>query len=310
MVGAKFWESIVTSTAQKWVELLFSPALLFWAGGLLAYVTTRGWKSGALWLGELDQFMQIALVLGALAVVLWSADAVQDVQQSVLRALEGYWPRFLAPLRSYLVKRTARKVDAMRNSWDELAVRYERLNAAELETYASLDATLGAYPSEKRLLPTCLGNRLRAAEDYAWRRYGLAIGVLWPRLWLVMPERAQNEIISARGRLDTAVRLVVWSLLFVIWSAWAWWWVLPLAAVGAIWGYLQALQAAGVYGELLRTAFDLYRFALYESLRWPLPTTPAEEQRMGQELTSYLWRGSYAESLTFKSTGSASKANT
>jgi len=124
-----------------------------------------------------------------------------------------------------------------------------------------------------------------------------------------MPEGAQKEIISARGRLDAAVRLVVWSLLFVIWSTWAWWWALPLAAVGTIWGYLRALEAAGVYGELLRTAFDLYRLELYELLRWPLPTTPAEEQRMGRELTSYLWSGSYAETLTFTSTGTASKSN-
>ena len=52
------------------------------------------------------------------------------------------------------------------------------------------------------------------------------------------------------------------------------------------------LQAAQVYGDLLKAAFDLYRFQLYESLHWPKPTTPDDERVSGESLTGYLWHGS------------------
>lgn len=52
------------------------------------------------------------------------------------------------------------------------------------------------------------------------------------------------------------------------------------------------IQAAQVYGVLLESAFDLYRFQLYKALHWPLPKTPAEEKGLGQKLTDYLWHGS------------------
>ncbi len=88
------------------------------------------------------------------------------------------------------------------------------------------------------------------------------------------------------------MRLFLWSVLLLVWAFWSWYWVIPLALLGMAWGYWQALDAAGVYGELLRAAFDLHRFALYKALRWPLPGNPADEHKIGQQLTYYLWRGS------------------
>jgi hypothetical protein len=100
-----------------------------------------------------------------------------------------------------------------------------------------------------------------------------------------MPEGAQKEIIQARQRLDAAVRFIVWSLLFLIWALWAWYWVIPISLIGIVWGYWRALEAAGVYGELLRAAFDLHRVTLYQALRWPLPSNPADERKTGRQLS-------------------------
>ena len=298
MCGMKFWDQIASGVAQKWTDRLFSPALVFWAGGVLTYISVHGWGPLLAVLQHLDALQQIAVAVGGLVVVVGSATVVESVQQGALRLLEGYWSRMFHPLRRYLVRRLSERNARRHKAWSQLAARYNDLTAEEFENYARLDATLATYPARNRLLPTRLGNRLRAAEDYAWRRYGLATGVVWPRLWTVMPEGAQKEIIEVRKRLDASVRFLVWSFLFLAWTFWAWYWVIPLALFGMVWGYRQALEAAGVYGELLRAAFDIHRGSLYRALRWPLPANPAEERQRGREITDYLWRGSEATSPT------------
>lgn len=114
-----------------------------------------------------------------------------------------------------------------------------------------------------------------------------------------MPEVTCKEITEARNRLDANVRLVVWSVLFLIWCVWAWWWVVPAAVIVMAWGYGRALAVAGTYAELLKAAFDVYRLELYKSLRWPLPANPEEEHRLGRQLTAYLQRGSDSSTPSF-----------
>jgi hypothetical protein len=60
------------------------------------------------------------------------------------------------------------------------------------------------------------------------------------------------------------------------------------------------LDTAAVYGDLLESAFDLYRTLLYKSLRLPLPKNLTEELRSGKVLTDYLWRGFVEPELTFE----------
>jgi hypothetical protein len=55
--------------------------------------------------------------------------------------------------------------------------------------------------------------------------------------------------------------------------------------------YAWMIQAADEYGELLESAYDVYRFALYKSLCLRLPADSAEEPGMGRLLTRFLWRG-------------------
>src|SRR5262249_9857532 len=65
------------------------------------------------------------------------------------------------------------------------------------------------YPAETDILPTSLGNALRAAERRAGDRYGLDAIVLWPRLYLVIPSKTKTAVSAARGELDLAVGLTV-----------------------------------------------------------------------------------------------------
>ena len=170
----------------------------------------------------------------------------------------------------------------------------------EVSAARRADRQTGNVPErEEDYMPTKLGNILRAAENHADERYGLVTYICWPHLWLLLADGTKKEIIEARAKLDTAARIFLWSLLFLVWTIWAWW--VPLVTlVFAIWAYRWALSAARVYGDLLEAAFDLYRFELYEALRFPLPKDTSEEKAKGEELTAYLFYGSVAEPITFQ----------
>ncbi|RLB76854.1 MAG: hypothetical protein DRH24_17215 [Deltaproteobacteria bacterium] len=298
MFGSKFWETAAESVAQKWGERLFSPALFFWALGVVLAGTRAGWGPMLAWLQARSEALYVALAVGSLIVVVGSAALVEGMQLAALRWLEGYWPRWLAPLSRLGRAWQARQVRSLRERYTALARRYDHLSPEEQAEYARLDAELHTYPDESRLLPTRLGNLLRAAEEYGYRRYRLATGVIWPRLWLVLPDETREEITAARARMDGAVRLVIWSVLLAVWTLLAWgmpWWVCcGLAAVAALGGCLACRRLgrmAGLYGDLLRAAVDVHRFALYQALHLPLPASPAEERLVGEQATMWLWRG-------------------
>ncbi|MEV1005619.1 hypothetical protein [Nonomuraea sp. NPDC050202] len=121
------------------------------------------------------------------------------------------------------------------------------------------------------MLPTALGNILRAGELRPLRRYGLDVLIAWPRLWLVLPETARQEISGARTRLDVVGRTMVWALAAGVWSVFVWW-AVPVAVLLAISAYRGGvLPAARVYSDLVEAAFDLYRWELYKALRLPMP---------------------------------------
>ncbi|MCZ4587712.1 hypothetical protein O4328_29160 [Rhodococcus opacus] len=152
---------------------------------------------------------------------------------------------------------------------------------------------------DSELLPTRVGNILRAAETRPYHRYGLDAVAIWPRLWLVLPEAARQELANARTSLDASVATAIWGIGFIALTPWAWW-AFPVgitATATAVVGWTPA--RAEVFADLVEAAYDLYRSALYQQLRWPLPDTPATEKHIGTELTRYLVRGSDQPHPTF-----------
>jgi hypothetical protein len=116
---------------------------------------------------------------------------------------------------------------------------------------------------------------LRAAERRPRDHYGLDAIICWPRLWLLLPDSTKKELQAARDELNNSARLVLWSLLFLIWSIWAWW-ATPLGIFSALLAYRWSLEAAEVYASLIEATFDLYRALLYQALCWQMPDNPDE----------------------------------
>lgn len=181
------------------------------------------------------------------------------------------------------------------------------LSALDRANYVRADLALRQFPSlEEDLLSTRLGNILRAAERRPYDRYGLDAIICWPRLWLLLPDSARQELQAARAELNNGVRIWAWSILFLVWTIWAWW-AIPAAIVSAVLAYGWILDSAIVYGDLIESVFDLYRSSLYQSLRFPLPTNPAAERAIGLQVTEYLFRGSHSASIQFTSPISGEK---
>ncbi|XGV97802.1 MAG: hypothetical protein ACAF41_02485 [Leptolyngbya sp. BL-A-14] len=401
-----FLQSLTGKLAENWIANLLTPAFIFWAGGLGAWVWRFGWKDLENWFTSLSEPIKYVVLVASLLIVTTSAVVIQRFDLGVIRLLEGYWPRWLNPLRHWLAQRqltqqrriswrlqflkrknrvglTAKELarywesywpfwlqplrryfspnryalvshsevssrkntplqrwlirprqyrlvteqreylrqlkqrfqvlkrkhaetgamtaltfdqwneyETLRVFWQEYKKRQKGLTPQEGNDYATLEWQLKQFPSRpENMMPTRLGNLLRAAENRPLAKYGLDPIICWPSFWLVLPDSAKKELQEARAYLDNAARFWLWSLLFTIWAIWAWW-AAPVGLLSALFTYYWwILGAAATYGDLLEAAFDTHRIALYKSLRWKLPSQPKGEDKYGEEITRYLWRG-------------------
>jgi hypothetical protein len=305
-VISKFLEGLGEKLAERWIATLFTPALAFWLGGLLAYTsnpfrTLDNWLFGQplsyletleKWFGQQSTSTQVLLIVGILFIVTLSAVVVQSMQLPTLRFLEGYgWPPFLRRWRITAYRHKTEKDEARFTKLKEKGEQH--WSPEELDEFIRVDLRLMRYPGDpNQLMPTQLGNILRAAETRPNDKYGLDAVICWPRLWLLLPDTVRNELTEARTALDIAVNTWLWGLLFSIWSVWQLWAiVLSLLVMG--FAYRWALRAAEVYGTVIEATFDLYRKELYKALDRPLPPAgdPEHEIEAGEEITQFLWRG-------------------
>jgi hypothetical protein len=292
---SKFLEGMTGKVAEQWVTNLLTPAFVFWLGGLATCIYRFGWNPLKDWVLKQPQSFQVGLLIVGLIVIVTSAAIVQRFDRAMLRFLEGYWPKWMKPLRRVLTQRYIKQGQQNQQRWGELhgKLRVQEEDSRtpeELNEYFQLDWLIVHSPSKpNQFMPTRLGNLLRASEYRSRERYGLDAVVCWPRLWLLLPDSTRKELQEARAALNSAVRICLWSLLFLVWTPLAWW--APLFALPAAWlSYRMGLNTAAVYVDLLEAAFDVHRNLLYQSLRLKLPKNPIEELEDGKKLTQYLWR--------------------
>lgn len=296
----KLWQGLGGKLAERWLELLLSPALAFWAFGAWLALPSARWAELDNALAAGPNLRQALLVAAALLGVMLCAAVARHLRFATLRLLEGYWPKFLDYPCRWLSQGMAQRLERQQTEFQKLAAKgLDQLDRRELADFLRLDAALMQAPADPRqLMPTRLGNLLRAAELAPRDRYGLDGVICWPRLWLLLPENVRDELSQTRETLDAAAELWLWGLLFLAWTPWS----LGAAALSlalALYAYRRALRAAEVYAALIQSAYDLHRFALYQALHWPLPQNPAEERAAGEALTAYLWRGSDSPVLAF-----------
>lgn len=146
------------------------------------------------------------------------------------------------------------------------------------------------------VLPTKFGNRFRSFEVYSRVVYGLDAIPAWPRLLMVMPKSARQMIAQAKMQVDFCINITVmfilavpvWllSLFFTDFKAWLliFAMVLLLGILSRL-GYRMASDAVLGLGELVKSAFDLYRPNLSRALGLKHPKKAEDEWAMWEAVS-------------------------
>jgi hypothetical protein len=309
-VLSQFFDALSGGVASSWLTLVRAPSVILGGIGALAWWYAHPDVDVGARFHTLTSTEQILIVIVAAALLIGSSMALDQASRPLLRILEGYWWRILKRPREKLIARQIGKERRLRSRWNELArapadagsrdAQAVAATATRDRDYSKLDVRLHDYPAdEARTMPTLLGNVLRASEMYSQERYGLDAVIVWPRLWLLLPETAQQELVASRRALDNSVAAMAALALSLVWVIWAWW-VVPLSLLGVPLIYRSfAVPRAQVMAQLVTGAFDLYRSALYQALRFPLPDDPDTEPHIGAGISQYLWRGFPPAGWTF-----------
>jgi hypothetical protein len=282
---------MASKVGERWAAELLTPAFAFWAGGLVAWAEPDHWDDLDQWLRTSPLTVVAAAAAGSLTLVVVSGRIVQHLTLPVLRLLEGYWPEWMRPMRRALVRNRGRRLQRYEQRWEALAAEVDAGKVEAQGAFTALDARMRRVPPlAARRMPTGLGDTLRAAESWPTDKYGLDAPKCWPRLWLLLPEAPREALTAARTKLDDGAAAWLWGLLFVVWTPWAWWAPIVMIVVptGA---YLWTLSVAGLYGDLVESAFDVHRAALYKAVGFQPPRDPVREPDAGRALTAYVWHG-------------------
>jgi hypothetical protein len=259
------------------VSLLPNAALVLFVLALVGSGAPGQAPSPRQLLDAIDQ-LSLARFAAILALILTVSLILHPFQFSLVRLLEGYWDgtgagRALGALLAELQRRRRQRLERL--------IAREPVSPGEEERMQRAAERLFHYPDERRLLPTRLGNTLRAAEDEAGMRYGLPTVATMPRLYPYLSDRFAAVYVDRRNQLDLAVRFCVILALATLISAvmlavnGGCWRVLPVATALLSWtSYQAAVRAAAAYGQALYIAFDLHRFDMLRALHLPLPATP------------------------------------
>ena len=282
---------------QRLVLTSLLPAIAFWAAVAGLAGSQIGWQHvGTRW-NHLDGTAKILLTVAAVAVLVLFALILSASEGALLGLYEGYWG----------TRRPGSWLAAAGKSWHK---RQRRLKRADYEFIylnyprdRNLNAPAGAANRPEYIMPTRLGNILKAAELYPGDegRYGMDAVFFWPRLYQVIPDNARSSLVDARTSLalmlnicTLALGLTIGTLITLaattIKPAAAFWATAAGSAVVAWLAYRSALGPARVYGELVRSMYDLYRGDLLAKLGFALPDTLAGERELWKNLGKQMYR--------------------
>jgi len=105
--------------------------------------------------------------------------------------------------------------------------------------------------------PTWIGDRLRACSVRAQAAYGIDLAAAWPRLWLLFPPAAREEIGAAHDSFSAAARLAGWAAMYLVLAIW-WWPALVISLVIGATARTKGRRATSNLADLIEATVDLY----------------------------------------------------
>lgn len=257
---------------RRLLTTTFLPVLIFLSALAAVAVAGVGWATAVRWWAGLGAEVQVVMSGLVLAGALLFSQLLAVRRAGLIRVYEGYWDGL--PYGERLAERCR-----------------QRFMAAD-------DQRRSLYPVDgSRLMPTALGNILRGAEDHSGDRYGIDGVTAWPRLYPTLPDSFRQTFAAAAGDLDLMVTVSGLGLAFSLAGGvlgallLPWYWALGCCWGGLViawWGYRGAVRAAEPYGELFRSAFDVYRWTLLDAMGLRRPTEYGGEPEQWRQLDK-LW---------------------
>jgi hypothetical protein len=79
--------------------------------------------------------------------------------------------------------------------------------------------------------PTWIGERFRLVDaGIAAQYHGLRFGLIWPRLWLLLPDSVRSPVQTANAEFQATAVVTAWRLLQLVIGLW---WF-PAAIIGSL----------------------------------------------------------------------------
>ncbi|MFI5686576.1 hypothetical protein [Streptomyces sp. NPDC051636] len=279
--------------AERWAGAVVLPGLVFTAVAATALtLRQRHWRDMDLLHRQLTALTgegaasgstrTAVLLLGVLAASFAAGLLADALAGPYEQALLGGWPGPLGRVGDALTGRRHRIWEAR-----DQACRAARAEGADTGLVGELEARRNEVALVRPECPTWIGDRLRAPAVRIRLEYRLELADSWPRLWLLLPDSTRQPLAEARQRLDEAMRLGGWALLYL--PLGALWWPSALAGTGAaLVAWRRCRERAEEYAELVESAVDVHLPDLFE--RFDEETHPARAS-LGPAVTERFRKG-------------------
>lgn len=277
-----FVSSVGTKLAERWLSLLVLPGLLFIATAVVGghLLTQTHWDRPDRLRQRMDQLAADhamhsngTVALLAVVVLLGSAGiglAAQQLGGGIEWIWLGDWG---GPLSRTVTARRLRRWMHADETYGTALVRRGQLQLMPELQVATQDQTdirtLLAARDRIALMrpqrPTWIGDRMLAADVRIYAAYDLDLAVIWPRLWLTVPDSTRSEVRLAHDTFTGAARLAAWGLLYVILAAW-WWPAIVIGVSAMITGWRRGRSSMNVFADLVESTVDRHARDLAEAL--------------------------------------------
>lgn len=273
---------------SKFLTAFWLPAFVFVLGSLWAFGLAVGSGQLESWVTDLDAVEQ---TLGALVLVL-----LISMVAFMLRALSRPVTELFAGVAL---------PPAIASAFTQGQVRARNRAARLLEGTASPGSPMvnqeaeawlqSRFPQDDRdLKPTLFGNLLASVSEHPTMAYSMVGSLWWPRLYPLLPGSFQDTLAGAQAPMMALLNLsfvfgalaILGALAALLTAQWlvAILWVIGSVILARL-AYRGAVSQAAEVGNMLRVAFDLYRYDILDQLDRARPEDMASERALWIGLT-------------------------
>jgi alkylated DNA nucleotide flippase Atl1 len=302
-----FLSSVGEKLAERWLMTLALPGLLFVA--LAAAGHGVGQRDALRWSAFTTQVHHLAkrwnedpaVAVLTVAAALIAAAGAGLAARMVGTAVERLWlatgPAWWRRLAVHGTVGGRKLLKGRLQRWTEACAAYDSATRGHAESaedfrrrrawLADARNRIGLAPPQR---PTWMADRLRVVGQRVEGQYGIDLTTAWPRLWLVMPADARDELRTTNEAFTGSAVRLGWAALYVILGAFVWW---PAAVAGAVLmvtGWRAARMATETLASLVESAVDVNVRTLARELGLEVPSGQLT-LATGRELTERMRKG-------------------